>query len=135
MNPITQIILGKIGEGAAEGGLTGNLLHAAESAQGVTLPQRFDELAGAGQIQNGFGKQGSGQGSSVDLLSATASLPGRSDSLLDAHDLQDLYQSLQARRQLHRTVLLKQGEEFLPDLMPVGSKTVDGLIDGVVWAW
>ena len=124
MSRIAQIRLGKIGEGTAEGGLAGNRVHAADSAQGSTLTQRFDELAGAGQIQNGFGKQGSRQGSAVDLLSAPATLMGRIDALLDAYDLQNLYQSLQSRRQFHGAILLQKGEQFLLDLPPVGSKTV-----------
>lgn len=134
MNHIAQILFGQLGEGTTEGGLAGDMFHAADASQGGALLERLDELAGTGQIQNGFCQQGSCEGSSVDLLSVPASCHGRCDSLLDASDLQNLYQPPQSRRQFERAVLLEQGEEFLLDLLPIRGKLVDGPIDGVVWA-
>lgn len=138
MNPVTKLLLGKIGEDAAEGRLTGNRVHSADATQNDALSERLNEMTGAGQIQNGFGQQGARQGAAVQGLSAATSLPRRCNSLLNAHYLQNLYQSLQPRRQLQRSVALKQREELFLDLIPVGSKLVDGsilAIRAVVRAW
>jgi hypothetical protein len=91
MDDLSQILSGELSKCSAKGGLTGNLFHAAEGTQSRALLERFDELTGAYQIQNRFCQQGSCQGSSVDLLSATACFGGHGDFLFDAHDLQNLY--------------------------------------------